>query len=176
VIRYLTFACTVWLIFCNFSFAQSDREVFEVEIDASIDDVWHAFSTTEGLKSWAAPLADIDLTIGGKWRANYNEKGELGDATTIVNTILCYDPKRMISLKVTGIPEGFEFEDAVKDTWSVFYFSPVSVEKTKITVVGLGYTDTEQSKKMRSFFKLANKYSMEQLTAALKKRTAAKKK
>ncbi len=152
------------------------REVFEVEIDTSIDDVWAAFTTTAGLKSWIAPLADIDFRVGGKWRANYNKDGRLGDATTIENTILCYDPKRMISLKATGFPDGFPFKEAAKDTWSIFYFTPVTETRTKITVVGLGYNDTEQSKKMRSFFETANKYSIDQLSAAMKKRNALKNK
>lgn len=169
--RHLIFAFVTSLIFCVSSFAEEEtREVFEVEIEASVDDIWNAFTTTEGLKSWVAPLADIDFKVGGKWRANYNKDGELGDATTIENTILCYDPKRMISLKATGFPEGFEFEDAAKETWSIFYFTPVSDSVTKITVVGLGYNDSEQSKKMRAFFKVANKYSMDQLIAALKKK------
>lgn len=152
--------------------AQDDREVFHAEIDGGIDDVWAAFTTTEGLKSWVAPLADIDLKVGGKWRANYSPDGKLGDKTTIVNTILCYDPKRMLSLKATGFPEGFPFEEAAKDTWSVFYFESISKTKTKVTVVGLGYNDTEQSKKMRSFFETANKYSMDQLNAAMKRKAA----
>ena len=135
---------------------------------ASVDDIWAAFTTTEGLRSWVAPLADIDFKVGGKWRANYNSDGQLGDATTIVNTILSYDPKRMLALKATGFPEGFEFIDAAKETWSVFYFTAVSENKTKITIVGLGYNDTEQSKKMRTFFDVANRYSMDQLSAAMK--------
>ena len=147
-----------------------DRVVDEFEIEANIDDVWHAFTTTDGLKSWAAPLADIDFRVGGKWRANYNKDGKLGDETTIENTILSYDPKRMLSLKATGFPKGFGFVDAAKHTWSIFYFSRMSESKTKITIIGLGYTDSEQSKKMRAFFKPANKYSMDQLKAALEKK------
>ena len=131
------------------------------------DEVWRAFTTTEGLKSWAAPLANIDFRVGGKWRANYNKDGKLGDKSTIENTILCFDPQRMIALKATGFPEGFEFVDAAKDTWSIFYFSPVDEARTKITIVGLGYNDSEQSQKMRSFFKPANEYSINQLRAAL---------
>ncbi|MFK7766747.1 MAG: SRPBCC domain-containing protein [Mariniblastus sp.] len=156
--------------------AQETRQVFEVEIDASVDDIWNAFTTTEALQSWVAPLADIDFRVGGRCRANYDSEGKLGDAKTIENTILCYDPKRMISLKATGFPEGFEFEEAAKDTWSIFYFTPVSDAKTKITIVGLGYNDSEQSQKMLTFFKPANKYSMDQLSAAMKKRNAPKKK
>lgn len=174
MIQNITFALITSVIFSSISVAQEPREVFEVEIAASIDDVWNAFTTTEGLKSWVAPLADIDFKVGGKWRANYNKDGKLGDATTIVNTILCYDPKRMISLKATGFPEGFPFKDVAKETWTIFYFTPVSEKKTKIIVVGLGYNDTEQSQKMRSFFETANKYSMDQLSAAMEKQNASK--
>ena len=77
----------------------------------------------------------------------------------------------MLSLKATGFPKGFPFIEAAKETWTVFYFSAVSESRTKITVVGLGYTDTEQSVKMRSFFKVANKYSMDQLNAAMKRQS-----
>lgn len=161
-------------VLSSVSFAQEPREVFEVDMEASVDDVWNAFTTTEGLRSWVAPLADIDFRVGGKWRANYNKDGKLGDSTTIENTILCYDPKRMISLKATGFPKGFRFKDAARETWSIFYFEPAGEKRTKITVVGLGYNDTEQSKQMRSFFKVANKYSMDQLRAALKEQNASK--
>ncbi len=169
MIQHIRFAFIASLIISSISVAQEPREVFEVNIEASVDDVWAAFTTTKGLKSWVAPLADIDFKVGGKWRANYNKDGKLGDATTIENTILSFDPKRMLSLKATGFPDGFQFKDAAKETWSVFYFTPVSEMKTKITVVGLGYNDTEQSKKMRAFFETANKYSMDQLRAALEK-------
>ncbi len=153
------------------AFADDHREVMEVEIEAGIDDVWKAFTTTKGIQSWVTPLSDIDLKIGGKWRANYNPEGKLGDETTIENTILSYDPKRMLSLKATGFPKGFPFAKAAKDTWTVFYFSPASESRTKIRVVGLGYTDSEESRKMRSFFKVANKHSFDQLNAAMKRQS-----
>ena len=155
------------LLVCTSVVGQDDRVVDEYEIEANVDDVWNAFTTTDGLKSWVAPLADIDFRVGGKWRANYNKDGVLGDETTIENTILCYDPKRMLSMKATRFPQGFEFVDAAKETWSVFYFTKISDSKTKVTIVGLGYNDSEQSRKMRAFFKPANQYSMNQLKAAL---------
>lgn len=170
--------CLLALLFvfvtCVAVSAQDDQRVVdEFEIDASVDDVWKAFTTNEGVQSWVAPLADVDLRIGGKWRANYNEDGKLGDESTIENTILCFDPKRMISLKATGFPEGFQFAEAAKETWSIFYFSELPDQRTKITIVGLGYNDSEQSQKMRAFFKPANQYSMSQLKAALTQKKPA---
>jgi len=150
--------------------ADDSRQVTEVEIDVGIDEVWQAFTTTAGLKSWVAPVADVDFKIGGKWRANYNPNGKLGDETTIENTILSFDPQRMISIRPTKFPKGFPFAEVAKTTWSVFYFSPISKSRTKVTVVGLGYTDDEQSQKMRAFFTQGNKYSLGQLKKALTKK------
>lgn len=147
--------------------ADEPREVLEMEIAADIDAIWEAFTTTKGIQSWVTPLAEIDFKVGGLWRANYNAEGELGDSTTIENMILAYDPKRMITLKAVTFPEGFAFVEAAQETWTIFYFSPVSTSRTKITVVGLGYTDSEQSQKMRSFFADANAYSLRQLEKAL---------
>ena len=120
-----------------------------------------------GITRHCTRVAKPVFRVGGKWRANYTNAGSLGDETTIENTILCYDPKRMFSIKPTGFPRGFEFVAAAKETWSVFYFTKISDSKTKIAIVGLGYTDSEQSMKMREFFKPANQYAVDQLKAAL---------
>ena len=128
---------------CSVMAADSNRVVYETEIDADIDAVWNAFTTNDGLQTWMAPLVEIELAVGGKMKSNYNANGRIGDETTIENTILSFDPMRMLSLKATGFPKGFPFEDAAKATWSVFYFTELSSSRTKITVVGLGYTDDE---------------------------------
>ena len=145
----------------------TDRAVHEAEIAADVASVWRAFTTPEGLRSWMAPLADIELTVGGKMRANYNAEGELGDETTIVNTILAFDPERMLSLKATGFPKGFPYEEVARETWSVFYFESAGPERTKITIAGLGYTDDPKSQEMRSTFAAANAWSLQQLEKAL---------
>lgn len=144
------------------------RVTYEATIDADIDSVWQAFSTEEGLQKWMAPVIKLDFRVGGTIKSNYNESGEIGDETTIENTILAFDPKRMIALKATGFPEGFPFKEVAEKTWSVFYFEELPSSKTKITIVGLGYTDDPLSKQMRSFFEEANKSVLEKLEDSLK--------
>ena len=176
MIRILSLACSVAAFSAALAVAEDDRQVLEIEIDASIDQVWDAFTTTAGLKSWAAPLADVDFKIGGKWRANYNAQGKLGDATTIENTILSYDPRRMLSIRPTRFPQGFPFVEAARQTWTVFYFSPVTKARTKVRLVGLGYTDDKQSQQLRAFFLQGNKFSLQKLAQALVKDEAKKQK
>jgi len=150
--------------------ADDSRVVQSFEIDAGINEVWKAFTTQEGTKLWLAPLVEIDFDIGGKIRSNYNPNGRIGDATTIENTILSFDPKRMISLRPTKFPVGFPFVEAAKKEWTVFYFQEISSTRTKVTLVGLGYTDDEQSRKLREFFVAGNKFSIGKLKAALEKK------
>ena len=54
--------------------------VHEGTVEASLDQVWTAFTTSEGLRSWLAPHAEIDLRVGGLMRTNYSAQGQLGDA------------------------------------------------------------------------------------------------
>ena len=43
--------------------ADDSRQVTEIEIDVGVDEVWRAFTTTAGVKSWVAPVAEIDFKM-----------------------------------------------------------------------------------------------------------------
>ncbi len=137
--------------------------VTEGAIEASVRAVWEAFTTSAGLKSWMAPLADIDLRLDGKMRANYRADGTLGDTNTIVNRILSFEPERMLSIRVDQAPTGFPFPEAVKSMWTVIHFEPVSGNRTHMRIVGLGFTDTPESVRMRAFFDKGNTYTLQRL-------------
>lgn len=173
--KRLRVAALVMMWFAGGALAEesgTDRAVYETEIDASVERVWEAFTTVEGIESWMAPMAEIELAVGGALHTNYNPEGEIGDATTIENTILSYDPLRMLSLKATKYPDGFPYAEAAAGTWSVFYFEPVGEARTAITVVGLGYTSDPKSQELRGFFAAANAQLLESLEGALADRDA----
>lgn len=137
--------------------------VTEGAIEAPVKAVWEAFTTTAGLRSWMAPLADIDLRLDGKMQANYRADGTLGDTNTIVNRILSFEPERMLSIRVDQAPTGFPFPEAVKSMWTVIHFEPGSGNRTHMRIVGLGFTDTPESVRMRAFFDKGNAYSLQML-------------
>src|SRR2546423_14589376 len=91
----------------------------EAVINASLEDAWAAFTTSKGLESWCVAHAEVDLRIGGAMRTTYSKDGTVGDESTIVNTYLSYDPKRMISFRVTRFPKRFPFPKAVESMWTV---------------------------------------------------------
>ena len=61
------------------------------------------------------------------------------------------------------------FVEAAKKQWSIFYFQKLSATRTQVTLVGLGYTNDDQSKQLRDFFIAGNKLSIAKLKASLEK-------
>jgi uncharacterized protein YndB with AHSA1/START domain len=140
-----------------------NRLVHESVVDAPLAAVWTAFTTEEGQESWMVAHSEIELKIGGRMRTHYDPKGMLGDSKTIENTIICYDPKRMLSIRVSKPPEGFPFPNAIKDMWTVIYFQENDPKTTRVRIVGLGFGDDDESKKMRAFFDRGNAFTLNKL-------------
>ncbi|MBK8267652.1 MAG: SRPBCC domain-containing protein [Planctomycetes bacterium] len=132
-------------------------------VAADRSDVWKAFTTEEGMKSWMVAQAKLDWRVGGRWLTKYTKEGELGDEDTIENIILCYEPERMFSLQIGNPPAKFPFKEAAKHTWTVIYFDDADAGKTRVRVVGLGYRDDEESRKMLEFFDRGNKWTLQKL-------------
>jgi len=65
---------------------------------------------------------------------------------------------------------------AATKTWTVFYFTPITESRTRVRLVGRGYTDSEQSQQLRAFFAEGNKHSLKQLAHALTKDQPGKQK
>jgi uncharacterized protein YndB with AHSA1/START domain len=137
--------------------------VSEAVINAPVQRVWAAFTTKDGIASWMAPHAEIDLRVGGKMLTNYNAAGSIGDPGTIENTILSFEPLRMLSIKATKPPESFPFRKSIESMWSVVYFEPLPGDRTRVRAVGMGYGTDEESQKLRAFFERGNALTLQSL-------------
>lgn len=144
--------------------------VTEGVVDAPPDSVWNVMTTPAGLESWMAAHASVSLRVGGTLEAVYAPGATLGDASTIENTILAYEPERMLAIKVSKAPEGFPFPNAIGSMWTVIYFEAVDSTKTRIREVSLGFGADEESQKMRRFFDQGNAATL----AALQQRFASR--
>ena len=143
--------------------AETGPLVHEGIVAAPVEQVWNAFTTREGQESWMVAHAQIDLRLGGLMRTHYDPKGAIGDLGTIENTILSFEPRRMLSIRVSKVPQGFPFTDEVKSMWTVIYFEPEGPTLSRVRIVGLGFGDDERSQKMRAFFDQGNAYTLKKL-------------
>jgi uncharacterized protein YndB with AHSA1/START domain len=118
-------------------------------VEAPVSEVWKAWTTSEGIKSWMVAEGEVDLRIGGALRTSYT-KGS--------------DPKN------TQSPATFPFKKAMADAWTVIYLEPVSPSQTKVTCRMLGYTQDPESVSMRKFFDRGNQMTMDALAARFAKK------
>lgn len=141
----------------------ADSITAEGIVNAPVTEVWKAWTTTAGLKAWVAPHVEIDLRLDGLMRTNYDPKGTLGDANTIENRILAYEPERMLAIRVAKAPESFPFKARAGEMWTVLYFQPTADGKTSVRIVGLGFGGDEESRKMKAFFEQGNAFTLSEL-------------
>jgi uncharacterized protein YndB with AHSA1/START domain len=130
--------------------------VTEGTVEAPVDSVWAAWTTSDGLRAWLAPHAEIDLRLGGAMRTNYNAAGALGDPQTIENTVLSFEPRRMLSIRVAKAPDDFPFANAIQHMWTVLYLEEAGPGQTRLRVVSMGFRADDESQRMRAFFERGN--------------------
>ena len=135
----------------------------EAVVDAPVEKVWAALTTKKGIESWMVAQGEIDLRIGGKMLTHYDPKGVIGDDNTIENTILSFEPDRMLSIKATRPPKNFPFKMAIDNMWTVLRLEPVGTAQTRVTCTGMGFKDDEESQKMRQFFDQGNEWTIKKL-------------
>ena len=141
----------------------------EAILNAPLDDVWKAWTTREGIESWMVAKTDFKLEIGATWRTSYSKESTLDDDSTIQHLILAYDQGRMLAFRTVKPPKGFPFPSALAKTWTVVYLEPRGAAKTHITVRMNGYTEDEESQKMRAFFERGNRITLESLVKRFEK-------
>jgi uncharacterized protein YndB with AHSA1/START domain len=146
------------------------RQVTEGIVDAPIDAVWKALTTKEGWEAWNVAHCEFDLRVGGKILSHYDKAGVIGDANSIENIILAFEPYRMYSIRVGRPPEKFPFKEAIKSVWHVLTIEDAGAGQTRVRVVGLGYGSDEESQKMRKFFEAGNAHTLKKLQDHMAKR------
>jgi len=139
----------------------AEPQVTEGFINAPAAEVWRLFTTSEGYLATGAAHAEVRLAVGGEIRSHYDPKGKLGDAQTIVNEILAYEPERMLAIRIKQAPASFPHRAAVAGTWTVIYFNPAGENMTHVRIVGLGYDDSTGSQAMRQFFAEGNRWTLD---------------
>ncbi len=175
-IIFLIFA----LLLCSFLFSQKDTTLLEKRVISKIDSthnneivliqefmvnvhldsVWNAFTTKKGWESAFVAISEIDLRIGGTIKSSYNKNATIGDSTTIVNHIVNFVPKKILTLQAElsdHFPE-FMKEDS-KHFYNVIYFKAISEHKTKVESYGIGYKNTPKYLSLLKFFIKGNEDS-----------------
>jgi uncharacterized protein YndB with AHSA1/START domain len=128
---------------------------FEVTVPASVDDVWNAFTTTEGLATWLWSDVRVDLRPGGDWLVLY-PGGKTGGGT-----IVSFVPKRDITMRALA-PEQFPTVREQRTT-ARFAFESLAPQSTKVTLLQTGWQSGAEWDRAYDYLESGNAQLLEQL-------------
>lgn len=135
----------------------------ELDVPASIADTWTALTTTEGIRSFVAPVALMELKSGGCYCTNYTPGTKIGDPGTINNRVLSYIPRQMLSAKI-NLGAIFPPQPREENTlFLVMEFSERDSHTTHVKASLLGFGAGDQWDRVYRFFETGNAYVFGQL-------------
>ena len=163
---YVAIASATLMFFClglvRIHAATLAPVVTEGIVNGSVDAVWKAFTTKPVIEQWMVAKTEIELKVGGLWRTSYNKDADLNGDAAIHQSILAFDPGRMLAFRTIKTPKNFPFP-AIVNTWTVVYFESAGAGKTRVTATMMGFEDDEQGRGMREFFERGNKSEFDAL-------------
>lgn len=132
-------------------------------IPAPPAEVFRAFATTEGFKSWAVPVTQVDLKIGGMMESNYDPRAKIGDPGNIKNAIVAYVPDRLLVIRNIQAPPDFADPELFGRTVTIIEFQPAGERRTKVVVTNAGYGRGPRWDTLYGHFEWGDAYTLAQL-------------
>lgn len=156
----------------NSSFVEpgGDRALqLSIDVPATPEEVFAAFTTSEGFRSWAAPVAKVDLRVGGMIESSYDAKARIGDPNNIRNQILAYVPGRLLVIRNVQAPSGFADPEYFGKTVTIIELTPLAPRRTRVTLTNAGYGAGERFATLYRHFEWGDAYSLAELRKRFEK-------
>lgn len=135
-----------------------------VLVSAPAAAVWDAWTTSEGFRSWVAPVAAVDFRRGGWMEATYDFAGKVGDPRNIRNEILAFAPGRMFAIRNVQAPPNAPFDAAVFQTLhTVVFVEATGPTQTLVTIVMPGVGKGAAFDGVYKHFEWGNAYTLDAL-------------
>lgn len=128
----------------------------EVTVETSLDAVWHAWTTSDGVNSFFARESDIKLAIGGPYEIYFRLDSTPGLRGSEDCRVLSFLPKQMLSFEWNAPPEFGELRN--KRTQVILLFESISPNQTKVIFSHLGWGKGNDWDKLYDYFDEAWSY------------------
>ena len=132
----------------------SERAIkLEILLNAPVERVWKAWTTTEGIRSFFAPDCDIDLRVLGKYDILFAPGAPVGFRGAENNLILAIQEGKLLSFTWDAPPM---FPNIRKQRTSVVIrLTQLDPNKTKLSLTHSGWGDDEEWNKVYDYFIVA---------------------
>lgn len=122
----------------------------EVVVAASLDDIWNAWTTVEGVKSFFAPDARVEARPDGPYEIFFDPAAPAGRRGADGMRVLVCEPKRRFAF-TWNAPEQFPAARAQR-TRVTLLFTPVDPTRTRVTLTHDGFGEGEEWAAVRAYF------------------------
>ncbi|HEY1415633.1 MAG TPA: SRPBCC domain-containing protein [Caulobacteraceae bacterium] len=139
---------------------QSDLQQ-SVVINAPVAVLWKSFVDPKEFARWNAPVAAIDMRVGGTLEATYNPKKPIGDPDNIKHRVITFLPERLIVFQNIQAPKELPNADKFQRTVIIVQFEPMGAAKTKVTLSCTGFGADAASQQIYRFFQVDNAEELE---------------
>ncbi len=110
-----------------------------IDVNASVDDVWDAWTTRTGIVSFFAPDAKIEPRVGGAFEIYINPEAPPGSKGADDMRFMALQPKQMLSFTWNAPPHLPEAR--AQRTFVVLRFQPIGDKQTRVTLHHVGWGD-----------------------------------
>jgi uncharacterized protein YndB with AHSA1/START domain len=128
----------------------------EIVVPASLKEVWDAWTTTEGVKTFFSSDVKVELAIGGPYEIYFILEAPYGLKGSEDCKILSYLPMEMLSFEWNAPPDFGELRG--QHTVVVLQFEEVEPGKVKVVLSQLGWGKGEDWDKLFNYFDRAWSY------------------
>jgi len=139
----------------------------EIVVPATLSDVWKAWTTTHGVKTFFSSEAKVELAVGGPYEIYFNLDAPYGSRGSEDCKVLSYLPMEMLSFEWNAPPEFGDLRG--KHTTVVLQFDEIGPGQVKVKLSQLGWGKGEEWNKLYEYFDKA----WSSVLGNLKKRFAA---
>jgi uncharacterized protein YndB with AHSA1/START domain len=120
------------------SFARADRQLrFEVDIAAPVADVWAAWTTPAGVRSFLAPACNIDLRIDGAYDILFDPDAPAGQRGAEGMRILVLEPHKRFAFTWNNPPSLPAIR--AQRTMVILELSAPTAKTTRLRLTQLGW-------------------------------------
>jgi uncharacterized protein YndB with AHSA1/START domain len=136
---------------------------YETVVNANVEEVWRAWTVEEGVRSFFAPQAHIDLRIGGVYELTFNSDENPGLRGSEGCTILSFLPHDMLSFTWNAPPEFPDIRALGCATWVVIQLYALPENLTRVRLSHLGWGEGDAWEAVYSYFTRAWKIVLDRL-------------
>jgi len=142
-------------------------------VHASLEDVWRAWTTEEGVTAFAPPAAKIDMRVGGAYEWYFIMDAPEGQRGAEGCRVLSYVPKQSLAFTWNAPPKIPELRGAGARTQVHVAMAPAGRGRVKVTLTQFGYGQGNAWNQYYDYFERAWASVLDAMAAHFEKQRSA---